>query len=127
MLAKLSRRPKLFSIVNAMSEQMSTLMSDDMNEGEYTQLSVPPDVIAEGGDEVLRAFVINGGLSIAIQRAFEDPATWGRLLMDVARYVAGLYGRETELSEQEALAHMMRVLKDEIIKSETSDMTGLIN
>jgi len=110
-----------------MSEQMSTLMSDDMNEGEYTQLSVPPDVIAEGGDEVLRAFVINGGLSIAIQRAFEDPATWGRLLMDVARYVAGLYGRETELSEQEALAHMMRVLKDEIIKSETSDMTGLIN
>ena len=47
--------------------------------------------------------------------------------MDVARYVAGLYGRETELSEQEALAHMMRVLKDEIIKSETSDMTGLIN
>ncbi len=127
MLAKLSLRPKPFFIVNAMSEQMSTLMSDDMNEGEYTQLSVPPDVIAEGGDEVLRAFVINGGLSIAIQRAFEDPATWGRLLMDVARYVAGLYGRETELSEQEALAHMMRVLKDEIIKSETSDTTGLIN
>jgi len=127
MLAKLSQRPKPFSIVNAMSEQKSTLMSDDMNEGEYTQLSVPPDVIAEGGDEVLRAFVINGGLSIAIKRAFEDPATWGRLLMDVARYVAGLYGRETELSEQEALAHMMRVLKDEIIKSETSDTTGLIN
>ena len=98
-----------------------------MQESDFTELSIPPDVIAEGGDEVLRAFVINGGLSIAIQRAFEDPAIWGRLLIDVARYVAGLYGRETELSEPEALAAMMAVFQDEIIKSESSGATGNIN
>ncbi len=100
---------------------------DTMQESDFTELSIPPDVIADGGDEVLRAFVINGGLSIAIQRAFQDPATWGRLLMDVAHYVAGLYGRETEISEQEALAEILAVMKIEIDKSENSDSLGNIN
>ena len=43
---------------------------------------LPPDVIGrEDATEVLRAFVVDGGLSIAFQRAFEDlfhslPALW---------------------------------------------------
>ncbi len=79
-----------------------------MAERELRELIAPPDAQEQGGDEVLRAFVVDGGLSIAIQRAFDDPAIWGRLLMDVARYVAGLYGRESDISEEEALAEILR-------------------
>ena len=70
-----------------------------MADSELRELTPPPDAVEQGGDEVLRAFVVDGGLSIAIQRAFDEPAIWGRLLMDVARYVAGLYGRESDISE----------------------------
>ena len=38
--------------------------------------------------EVLRAFVLDGGLSIAFTRAFEEPDIWGLLLVDVARHAA---------------------------------------
>ena len=40
--------------------------------------------------EVLRAFVVDGGLSIAFQRAFEEPDMWGMLLVDIARHAADL-------------------------------------
>ena len=46
---------------------------------------LPPDVIGrEDATEVLRAFVVDGGLSIAFTRAFEDPEMWGMLLVDIA-------------------------------------------
>src|ERR1700710_2454095 len=50
---------------------------------------LPPDVMGrDDAAEVLRAFVVDGGLSIAFQRAFEDPEMWGMLLVDMARHAA---------------------------------------
>ena len=50
---------------------------------------LPPDVIGrDDATEVLRAFVVDGGLSIAFTRAFEEPDMWGLLLVDVARHAA---------------------------------------
>src|ERR1700741_1896112 len=50
------------------------------------QKPLPPDVIGRAdATEVLRAFVVDGGLSIAFQRAFEEPEMWGLLLVDIAR------------------------------------------
>ena len=38
---------------------------------------LPPDVMGrDDAIEVLRAFVVDGGLSIAFQRAFEEPDMW---------------------------------------------------
>ncbi len=66
--------------------------------------SLPPDVEGrEDATEVLRAFVVDGGLSIAFMRAFEDPEMWGLLLVDIARHAARAYGRESEFTEDEAL------------------------
>jgi hypothetical protein len=70
---------------------------------ETRELSIPPDVTQEGGTEVLRVFVVDRALSIAVQRAFDDPAMWGMLFADVARQVALVYGREAGVSEAEAL------------------------
>ena len=78
---------------------------------------MPPDVMGrEDATEVLRAFVIDGGLSIAFQRAFEEPDMWGLLLVDVARHAARAYARESEFTEEEALARIIDIFEAEIAR-----------
>jgi len=68
----------------------------------FNELSAPPDAVENGGIEVLRASVVNGAVSVALRRSFDDPSTWGRLLIDLARQAARVYALETEMSEDEA-------------------------
>jgi len=76
---------------------------------------LPPDVIGrDDATEVLRAFVVDGGLSIAFTRAFEEPDTWGLLLVDVARHAARAYARESGFSEEDALARILDMFEAEI-------------
>jgi AcrR family transcriptional regulator len=78
---------------------------------------LPPDVVGrEDATEVLRAFVLDGGLSIAFQRAFEEPDVWGLLLVDVARHAARAYARETEMSEDEALQRIVEMFEAELAR-----------
>ncbi len=61
-----------------------------------SELPVPPDAGDPSAMEVLRAWLIAESLHCSLQAdAFEDPATWGTVLADVARYVA-LALQETE-------------------------------
>jgi len=64
--------------------------------------------------EVLRAFVVDGGLSIAFTRAFEEPEMWGLLLVDIARHAARAYAKESAFSEDEALARIIDMFEAEI-------------
>ena len=76
---------------------------------------LPPDVIGrEEATEVLRAFVVDGGLSIAFQRAFEEPDMWGLLLVDLARHAARAYARESEYTEEDALSRILEMFQAEI-------------
>ena len=78
---------------------------------------LPPDVIGrDDATEVLRAFVLDGGLSIAFQRAFEEPDMWGLLLVDIARHAARAYSRESEYTEEEALARIVEMFEAEIAR-----------
>ena len=78
---------------------------------------LPPDVMGrEDAIEVLRAFVVDGGLSIAFTRAFEEPDMWGLLLVDIARHAARAYAREAEFSEEEALARIADMFEAEIAR-----------
>jgi hypothetical protein len=78
---------------------------------------LPPDVIGrDDATEVLRAFVLDGGLSIAFQRAFEEPDMWGLLLVDVARHAARAYSRESGYTEEEALARIVEMFEAEIAR-----------
>jgi Domain of unknown function (DUF5076) len=75
---------------------------------------LPPDVMGrEDATEVLRAFVLDGGLSIAFTRAFEEPDIWG-LLVDIARHAARAYARESEYTEDEALTRIVEMFEAEI-------------
>jgi hypothetical protein len=78
---------------------------------------LPPDVIGrEEATEVLRAFVVDGGLSIAFTRAFEEPDLWGMLLVDIARHAARAYARESAFTEEEALARIVEMFEAEIAR-----------
>ena len=69
------------------------------------ELSVPPDALDKGGVEILRASIVEGAVSVAMRRAFDDPFTWGILLVDLARHASRIYALETEMSEE---AQLMR-------------------
>ena len=78
---------------------------------------LPPDVIGrEDATEVLRAFVVDGGLSIAFTRAFEEPDMWGLLLVDIARHAARAYAKESACTENEALARIVEMFEAEIAR-----------
>lgn len=79
-----------------------------MADPEVRELQVPPDAQELGGAEVLRAFVVNQGLSVSMQRAFETPSIWGLLLVDVARHVARIFAKETDMTEDEALQEIRK-------------------
>jgi hypothetical protein len=78
---------------------------------------LPPDVMdRDDATEVLRAFVVDGGLSIAFARAFEEPDMWGLLLVDIARHAARAYARESDYTEDEALTRIVDMFEAEIAK-----------
>jgi hypothetical protein len=76
---------------------------------------IPPDALAnDQAVEVLRAFVVDGGLSIAFTRAFDDPSMWGMLLVDIARHAARAYDKEGAMGEAEALARITEMFNAEL-------------
>ncbi|GEP05159.1 DUF5076 domain-containing protein [Methylobacterium oxalidis] len=85
----------------------------------FEELSIPPDAVENGGVEVLRAAVVDGAVSVALRRAFDDPATWGRLLIDLARQAARAYALETEMSEDEAFERIRAGLEAESLAPDT--------
>ena len=78
---------------------------------------LPPDVMGRAdATEVLRAFVVDGGLSIAFTRAFDEPDMWGLVLVVIARHAARAYARESAYTEDEALARIVEMFEAEIAR-----------
>ena len=68
------------------------------------ELKAPPGAALDpDASEVLRAWIIKGGLHVSLIKAFEDPAVWGVMLADFARHAARVYEREGDCDEAEAL------------------------
>src|SRR3954466_14193230 len=87
---------------------------------------LPPDVIGrQDATEVLRAFVVDGGLSIAFTRAFEEPDMWGLLLVDLGRHASRAYARESGYTEEEALARIIEMFEAEIARPTDAGNTTL--
>ena len=80
----------------------------------FEALGLPPDVIEKGGVEILRASVVDGAVSVALRRAFDDPFTWGVLLVDLARHAARVYAMETNVSEDDAMAEISAGIQAEL-------------
>jgi uncharacterized protein DUF5076 len=80
----------------------------------FEALAVPPDALQKGGHEVLRAAIVDGGVSVALRRSFDEPFTWGILLVDLARHAARIYALETDVSEDQALAAIRDAMEAEL-------------
>jgi hypothetical protein len=98
-----------------------------MAEPKFEALSVPPDALEKGGHEVLRASIVDGGVSVALRRSFDDPFTWGILLVDLARHAARIYAMETDLSEEEAFEQIRSGMEAEIERPTDRGSTQAIN
>ena len=86
---------------------------------------MPPDVVGrDDATEVLRAFVVDGGLSIAFTRAFEEPDMWGLMLVDIARHAARAYAQESGYTEDEALARITDMFEAEIARPTDTGKTA---
>ena len=93
----------------------------------FEALGLPPDVLQKGGIEILRASVVDGAVSVALRRAFDDPFTWGVLFVDLARHAARVYAMETDISEEEALAAITAGMRAEIEDPTDPGSTQAIN
>jgi Domain of unknown function (DUF5076) len=80
----------------------------------FDALQIPPSAIEQGGVEVLRAAVVDGGLHVSLRRAFDDPEAWGMLIADVARHVARIYAREDKFPEDETLERIRALFNAEM-------------
>jgi Domain of unknown function (DUF5076) len=80
----------------------------------FDALHIPPAALEQGGVEVLRAVIIDGGLHVSLRRAFEDPEAWGMLIADVARHVARVYATESQMSEEQTLARVRAIFDAEM-------------
>jgi hypothetical protein len=98
-----------------------------MTERKFEALNIPPDALEKGGVEILRASVVDGAVSIALRRAFDDPFTWGVLFVDLARHAARVYAMETGVSEEEAMAEIRAGMEAELDDPTDPGSTQAIN
>jgi hypothetical protein len=80
----------------------------------FEALHVPPAAMEQGGVEVLRAVIVDGGLHVSLRRAFDDPEAWGMLIADVARHIARIYATEKNMSEGETIARIRAIFEAEM-------------
>ena len=95
--------------------------------GQVEALGTPPDAQEKGGVEVLRAFIVDGSVSVALRRSFDEPFTWGVLLVDLARHAARVYALETGMPEDEALAAIRAGLDAELDRPTAIGSTQAVN
>ena len=85
------------------------------------ELQPPPEAVqADDAHELLRAWIVGNGLQVSLQPGFDDPGTWGLLLVDIARHVCRAYAAEGQFDEAEAMERIRAMWMAEI--SSPTDM-----
>jgi len=80
----------------------------------FEPLHLPPEALARGGVEVLRAAIVDGALHVSLRRAFDDPEAWGMLIADVTRHVARIYATEDKFREDETVERIRAIYDAEM-------------
>ena len=102
-------------------------IGEGVSEPKFQELPVPPDALERGGVEILRASIVDGAVSVGLRRSFDDPFTWGILLVDLARHASRIYALETGMSEEEALAAIRSGIEAELGEPTDLGSTRAIN
>jgi hypothetical protein len=89
-------------------------MDPDKSAPIFDALHIPPTALEQGGVEVLRAAIVDGGLHVSLRRAFDDPEAWGMLIADVTRHVARIYATEDKFREDETIERIRAIYEAEM-------------
>jgi uncharacterized protein DUF5076 len=89
-------------------------MNPDKPAPVFDALHIPPTALEQGGVEVLRAAIVDGGLHVSLRRAFDDPEAWGMLIADVTRHVARIYATEDKFREDETIERIRAIYEAEM-------------
>lgn len=89
------------------------------------ELMVPPGAKSDPeAQELVRVWAAHGGQHVTIAAtAWEDPATWGIMLVDLARHVANYYSTERGFDRADVLARIKALFEAEW-ESPTSEAAG---
>ncbi|HSM20350.1 MAG TPA: DUF5076 domain-containing protein [Hyphomicrobiales bacterium] len=89
-------------------------MSDESNIP--AELPFPPQAVGNAeAVELLRAWVVDGGLSVSLRaKVFADIDSWGLLLVDILRHVARAYESEGEGDFETNAAKILDMFQAEI-------------
>ena len=80
----------------------------------FDALHIPPAAMEQGGVEVLRAVIVDGGLHVSLRRAFDDAEAWGMLIADVTRHIARIYAKENVMSEDQVIERIRSIYDAEM-------------
>jgi hypothetical protein len=74
-------------------------------------LEPPPGALIDGSraQEVLRAWIVGEGLQVSLIPAWDDPATWGIMLVDIARRAARVYADRGDHTFEGALSRIRQL------------------
>ena len=91
----------------------------------FDALHIPPTALEQGGVEVLRAAVVEGGLHVSLRRAFDDPEAFGMLIADITRHVGRIYA--DTFREQETVERIRAIYDAEMDAPTDPGSTAAIN
>jgi hypothetical protein len=91
------------------------------------EIAPPPEAQEHGGQEILRGFIVDGDLHVSLQHAFDRPAVWGVLLVDIARHVARMYSKSGDMHEAQALDEIYRNFQAEWTQPTDEGHTDTMN
>jgi hypothetical protein len=80
----------------------------------FEALHIPPAALEQGGVEVLRAAIVDGGLHVSLRRAFDDVEAWGMLIADITRHIARIYASESTLTEDQVIERVRSLYNAEM-------------
>ena len=80
------------------------------------QLFIPPDAHADPKSvEMVRAWIVDGGLQISLQTAvWDDVRSWGILLADVCRFIADAHHKKNGLDRVQTIANIRKTFEVEL-------------
>jgi hypothetical protein len=79
-------------------------MADTDGKPSYKELEIPHEALARGGDEILRAGLVDDALFVTARPAFDDPGSWGEILGEITRRIANLFAEGGRFTHKDALA-----------------------
>lgn len=79
------------------------------------ELNPPPLARDPAAKEVLRVWTVpDASQEYVLEPAWQDPAAWGLMLVDIARHAARAYARSGQLTEQQVLDRILWGFKVEL-------------